>query len=468
MKKSLGKIYLNLLSLILLFSVESVFALNTNVPPPTDVEDFNPEDYYKPDTDGDGIIDIYDKDPYIYNITDRDLRFFMKLTYRSEEEIEKIFAGNEAEINKFNKEQLFDAADIREMIKNWRFVRQVNKSNGFSASIFSVGNQAVLAIRGTDGSNDLDDDAAIGFKTTPKQAYSALEMEQYLKDYSAYYLTGHSLGGYLAQYLIGKSLYLDSNFKHAALFNAPGVALTFDKKTEKISEAVSGNPYFSDADKRYPFEEKKSQAFSISGDPVSKINQIPNILWNNQVNTDMSSKHKSSNYFGTKPDENFRKWFSTGYRLDKPYLDLDTDNDGIKDVDELRIGTDYTLADTDGDGFDDKEELIFGSDPINPKKSPRTCAKPPYIGGVQLPTKLIISTANPNGEDLTNSKNGFIKMESVDKPFVITRLSTRERSRIKNPAEGMLIWNTTKQCLELYKDFGYGLEWDCITQGCNE
>ena len=105
-------------------------------------------------------------------------------------------------------------------------------------------------------------------------------------------------------------------------------------------------------------------------------------------------------------------------------------------------------------------------EPAEPEKE--ICMKAPYMDGVELPTKLIISTLNDNADNLPNSINGFIKMESYNKPFVITRLSNDERKKIKNPIEGMLIWNTTEQCLELYKDFGKGkLEWNCITQGCD-
>ena len=52
------------------------------------------------------------------------------------------------------------------------------------------------------------------------------------------------------------------------------------------------------------------------------------------------------------------------------YSDGDTDKDGIKDLDELRLGTDPFNPDTDGDGFTDGEELAAGTDPLDPNSKP--------------------------------------------------------------------------------------------------
>lgn len=55
---------------------------------------------------------------------------------------------------------------------------------------------------------------------------------------------------------------------------------------------------------------------------------------------------------------------------------LDTDGDGITDVDELRIGTDPKKADTDNDGYTDKQEIDTGHDPlVNAKKASEVAAK---------------------------------------------------------------------------------------------
>lgn len=43
---------------------------------------------------------------------------------------------------------------------------------------------------------------------------------------------------------------------------------------------------------------------------------------------------------------------------------FDSDDDGISDAEELRLGTDPNRADTDGDGLNDQEELKFGTNPL--------------------------------------------------------------------------------------------------------
>jgi hypothetical protein len=49
-----------------------------------------------------------------------------------------------------------------------------------------------------------------------------------------------------------------------------------------------------------------------------------------------------------------------------PATVLDTDGDGLADVDEIKIfGTDPLRADTDGDGYSDSKELFGGYDPLN-------------------------------------------------------------------------------------------------------
>ncbi len=47
-----------------------------------------------------------------------------------------------------------------------------------------------------------------------------------------------------------------------------------------------------------------------------------------------------------------------------PVVEIDTDNDGLTDDEELALGTDPTLADTDGDGVNDGDEVAAGEDPL--------------------------------------------------------------------------------------------------------
>lgn len=61
--------------------------------------------------------------------------------------------------------------------------------------------------------------------------------------------------------------------------------------------------------------------------------------------------------------------YSDGQEVDAGYDplgpdQLDSDNDGLGDVDEKKAGTDPERFDTDGDGLSDKEEIDAGSDPL--------------------------------------------------------------------------------------------------------
>lgn len=56
---------------------------------------------------------------------------------------------------------------------------------------------------------------------------------------------------------------------------------------------------------------------------------------------------------------------------------FDTDNDGLSDGDEVnKYKTDPLKADTDNDGYDDKTEISTGHDPLSP---PQVIAKPEYV-----------------------------------------------------------------------------------------
>ena len=58
--------------------------------------------------------------------------------------------------------------------------------------------------------------------------------------------------------------------------------------------------------------------------------------------------------------------------------------------------------------------------------------------------------------------NGFLVLESKEKGFVITRLTTAERDAL-TAVEGMLIYNITNSRMELFN----GAEWTPINRGCN-
>lgn len=60
-----------------------------------------------------------------------------------------------------------------------------------------------------------------------------------------------------------------------------------------------------------------------------------------------------------------------------------------------------------------------------------------------------------------NVPNGFIVMESRNSGFVITRVNSSDD--ILNPVEGMIVYDITDQCVELFN----GTIWSCLKQSCN-
>lgn len=78
--------------------------------------------------------------------------------------------------------------------------------------------------------------------------------------------------------------------------------------------------------------------------------------------------------------------FDDGIEIENKYSPLqigklleqvDTDNDGLRDNWELRLGTDLNNEDTDGDGFSDSKEVEDGFSPLNP-------------GSVKVPKKITV------------------------------------------------------------------------------
>lgn len=73
----------------------------------------------------------------------------------------------------------------------------------------------------------------------------------------------------------------------------------------------------------------------------------------------------------------------------------------------------------------------------------------------------ITSLNRTNSEWITLRGNAFLVLESQNKGFVITRLTTTQINQLA-PIEGMLVYDTTINCLKMYN----GTTWGCLEQGC--
>ena len=221
------------------------------------------------DTDGDGIPDNdhsdlnkpADDDNFKWYVTDRDMVMFMKLAYRDDEYIKKVLNRDYKWTNADNiVKDDSRAKNEYELMHNelssyWEVDKTYHYDSGLDAVIFKTkstfpflldGLVHVLAIRGTHGSKDVQNDAVIGLGQDPRQGW---EIEEIIKDIGKrediknFYITGHSLGGYLTQRAVVKlhrlaneenGSYIDSIaekyknfynniFKKATTFNAPKI-----------------------------------------------------------------------------------------------------------------------------------------------------------------------------------------------------------------------------------------------------
>ncbi|MEZ4854173.1 choice-of-anchor L domain-containing protein [Flavobacterium sp.] len=113
------------------------------------------------------------------------------------------------------------------------------------------------------------------------------------------------------------------------------------------------------------------------------------------------------------------------------------------------------VMDISDGGYDSVVYLEAGSFKSDCSKSPKTTGTP-NESKVGIGTFQSIQTNWPN-----SINNGALVLDSKNKGFVITRLTTLERDAI-SAVEGMLIYNKTENCFQLYN----GTTWNCIEETC--
>lgn len=165
-------------------------------------------------------------------------------------------------------------------------------------------------------------------------------------------------------------------------------------------------------------------------------------------------------------------------------LGFDPTGESYIEIDDLTIPTGQSSItvelDITGEIFSDENfassvfELIV--DPDNPcaeelpmrsnvieLESCAFCTQPP-IGGPPEESVVGISSHQLTSDEWPkNVPNGFIVIESENKGFVITRLTTAQIDSL-DAVEGMLVYDTDEQCIKLYN----GTEWKRIARGCND
>ena len=96
------------------------------------------------------------------------------------------------------------------------------------------------------------------------------------------------------------------------------------------------------------------------------------------------------------------------------------------------------------------------------------CLENAMTSGTTSDTKMGITSLARAGSETSSDnwpmvrKGGYIALESNKKPFVISRVSTAGLANITNPVEGMMVYDTTENCLKVYVNAAVG--WKCFNK----
>lgn len=196
------------------------------------------------DSDGDGLLDNEDDHKKQWYVTDRDAVLFMELSYRNDDYIKKILDHKNRFPYLYLERQEYKMMH-NELAPFWKMKKSYHTDNGMDAVLFETksdlpylkdGSVQMLAIRGTklytsSDINDLTNDFVLFGGNQPSQVNDIRKViEELAKDSSItnLYITGHSLGGYLAQIAAVEAYqkyptFYENVLKKVTTFNAPKI-----------------------------------------------------------------------------------------------------------------------------------------------------------------------------------------------------------------------------------------------------
>ena len=196
------------------------------------------------DSDGDGLLDNEDDHKKQWYVTDRDAVLFMELSYRNDDYIKKILDHKNRFPYLYLERQEYKMMH-NELAPFWKMKKSYHTDNGMDAVLFETksdlpylkdGTVQMLAIRGTklyssSDMNDLTNDFVLFGGNQPTQVNDIRKVIEELANDSSVtnlYITGHSLGGYLAQIAAVEAYQKYPTFyknvlKKVTTFNAPKI-----------------------------------------------------------------------------------------------------------------------------------------------------------------------------------------------------------------------------------------------------
>ena len=268
------------------------------------------------DTDGDGLNDKEDRDKLIWNISARDMAMFMNLAYESDESVKNILS-NKLPVG-VEKEKI-KRLTHSELSPYWTVKQTFHQNNGLDAVLFETKNNfpflkgekiQVLAFAGTNigQGGDLKADIALAFGNESNQSEAAKELINSFrnnKEFTNLYITGHSLGGYLAlraSVLAEKNKY--NYYRETYTFNAPRIK--------------TGGWFWGVPEEEENISNDMMQIGKIKNYFTDNDNIIPGNLRPKYVKNVGSSqgKHSSTSYFESRMNSNTDFNFGTRQNID--------------------------------------------------------------------------------------------------------------------------------------------------------
>ena len=268
------------------------------------------------DTDGDGLNDKEDRDKLIWNISARDMAMFMNLAYESDENVKNILSNKlPVGVEKDKIKRLTHS----ELSPYWTVKQTFHQNNGLDAVLFETKNNfpflkgekiQVLAFAGTNmgQGGDLKADIALAFGNESNQSEAAKELINSFrnnKEFTNLYITGHSLGGYLAlraSVLAEKNKY--NYYRETYTFNAPRIK--------------TGGWFWGVPEEEENISNNMMQIGKVKNYFTDNDNIIPNNLRPKYIKNVGSSqgKHSSTSYFESRMNSNTDFNFGTRQNID--------------------------------------------------------------------------------------------------------------------------------------------------------
>ena len=268
------------------------------------------------DTDGDGLNDKEDRDKLIWNISARDMAMFMNLAYESDENVKNILSNKFPVVLEKDKIKRLTHSELSPY---WTVKQTFHQNNGLDAVLFETKNNfpflkgekiQVLAFAGTNigQGGDLKADIALAFGNESNQSEAAKELINSFrnnKEFTNLYITGHSLGGYLAlraSVLAEKNKY--NYYRETYTFNAPRIK--------------TGGWFWGVPEEEENISNNMMQIGKVKNYFTDNDNIIPNNLRPKYIKNVGSSqgKHSSTSYFESRMNSNTDFNFGTRQNID--------------------------------------------------------------------------------------------------------------------------------------------------------